>query len=709
MAAGTRLSNASAEALLSLSSSAFAGAFGLLHIALYLKKGDEVEESHNHPVSGAPDISFGLSRPAFEETLQNGYLERPLGGLPELEGVSLLATRLGDQDAPFVLAVWAKDAQGGGRFAQAVGLMADRFLEPWNPAPTPAVGTQQIEVDQSLTDTGEMELVIENLKEEPATQTAKLPRHPIFEHVADFLAHPEAAFLCFNKLGKVVPLYPNNFHPYFGKVSEETDALALILKEWTPFNRDSASFAKSEPDIAMLRDLMETVFLRITDLDVLMEMLPNELHRGDTVLKLSYRYLQAQNMEDDLILILITDLTNLHSMEAKLLEERETKDMVVKIAMDLEGYKQYRKTAEEILRSIMVELEKPFDEIRGESILGSAKTLQSGAEIFEIKKLAQLTEDFEHSAKAALNNPHGIGTDDIARLMMQASAVRDGFDELQIDYLDSLISEKNLVEHTYFKVSETRLKRVEAEIGEQLIEVTLAQLEEVFDKNYRPFTKLPQLGDLALQRLERIKSFIWHEVNTKAHANLHHFFEELKMQPIGNMLKKYGIIAENLARKQSKQLVLEIRGTDIEVPMSKMQGLFSALIHLVRNSVDHGIEKMEERVFLGKDLEGHMLIAASLKGNSLQLRFEDDGRGMDPEMVRADAIGRGVVSPEEADSLNSEELIDLIFAHAANGRGQRGVGLETVCVRVKELGGQIHIRSQMEKGTSVEITLPLNP
>lgn len=702
--------------LLVLVCRAFEGAHGLVYGAIFVREGEEIialATERREELDSVENFEANLSPNAFEQTLADGLLVRPLE-VPELAGVTLAAAAL---DNEVVLGLWAKDANEVHTTLSALSLMASGLFEKW--APTEAVQLSitgdepSVSAGADLTDTSDLEQAIEVMSHGEAEPSAPEPtsagNHVMAVHGQSFLEHPDAAFLAFNNQGKVIPLYPNAFHPYFGQMDDDSDALEILLHHWTPYNRDSASFAKSEPDIAMLRDLMETVFLRVTDLDVLKEMLPNELRQGETVLKVNYSYLEdPRGMEQDLILVLLTDISAQMALERKIKDEGDKNEMILKIAMDLEGYDQYRKTSEEILRSIIVELEKPTDEIRAESILGSINTLQSGAEIFEIKEMTQLTEAFEEALLKILDRPEGFDMDAISELMMMASEVKDGFDRLQIDYLDSLIADSELMDRAIFKIPEESLAEVRALVEEEVFKGALAELDQIFDKNYRPFTKLPGMADLTAMRLKSIKDHIWNQVAPKGLARIDRGFDSMMRQPIGLILKKYGIIAENFAKRLNKQLTIEISGSDIEVPLHRMQDLFSTMIHLVRNSVQHGIEKMEERVFLGKELEGTLKISAFEEDGQFRLVFEDDGRGLDPEKIRQDAIARGELSEEEAKGLSDQEALGLLFSSEVDPAHARGVGLESVYLRVRELGGEMKVSSQVEKGTTFEVTLPIN-
>ena len=716
MAANPRLEPALAQELLALVAHAFEGVYTLAAAGLYLGpeggKG-EVEILGQVTRPGAPaNLATKLDLETCHLIAGSGMSQIPVDKEVGLSGWSRLGVKVTED---LVLVFWAKEALGALPLASSMGVMVGELMLRWTvkPARTTAAKAQPgpaiDDLDSDVTDTRDLETMIGTIAKAPAPKADVSAAGGIFTQFSSFfLEHPNAGFLCFRKDGRVVPLYPKGQHPYFGQLDKDTDALDILLNNWVPFNRDSASFNQSAPDVPMLRDLMETVFLRITSLDVLKEMLPNELRRGDMVLRLDYRYLQSPvSVDEDLILVLLTDASGEAALQRKIVEEKAKAEMIVKIAMDLEGYDQYRKASDEILRSIMVELEKPSEEIRAASILGLIKTLQSGAEIFEIQEIAQVTQEFETAVTEAAQAGNEFDADSIVQLMMMASEVKDCFDRVQSDHLENLVSDQGLVANSLFKITESRVDLVQQKLKSEVIQKTLEQLDQVFDKNYRPFTQLPGLSEITLKRLASLKNYLWSQVSPQATAALDLGFEELKMQPIGLVLKKYGIMAENLCKKQNKQVVISIEGAEIDVPLHRMQDLFSALVHLVRNAVEHGIEKMEERVFLGKDLEGQLKIGAEKVGSNLLLVFEDDGRGLDPQKIREDAVARGTLTSTAAQSLSDQDALNLLFDAENEGNSARGVGLETVYFRVKQLGGHMRVFSELEKGTRIEIELPL--
>ena len=185
----------------------------------------------------------------------------------------------------------------------------------------------------------------------------------------------------------------------------------------------------------------------------------------------------------------------------------------------------------------------------------------------------------------------------------------------------------------------------------------------------------------------------------------------VRMVPIGNVFNKYPRIVRDLAKETGKEINLEIYGQETELDKTLVEELSDPLVHLIRNSVDHGIEPPDEREKLGKPRVGTIKLSAHHEGNHIVITIEDDGRGIDPEKVRKKAIERGLIS--EDDVLTKKEILNLIFepgfstAEKVTNISGRGVGMDVVKKNITKLKGIVDIESELGKGTTVIIKLPL--
>lgn len=196
-------------------------------------------------------------------------------------------------------------------------------------------------------------------------------------------------------------------------------------------------------------------------------------------------------------------------------------------------------------------------------------------------------------------------------------------------------------------------------------------------------------------------------------SDLQNAVMKTRMQPIGRLFQKYPRIARDLARQLGKEVELVIEGEETEIDKTMIEDLSDPLIHLIRNAVDHGIEMPDERVAVGKPPQGTVTLAAKQEGDHIVIIVADDGRGMDPEKIRAKAVEKGLITPEEANSLDERQSLNLIFlpgfsmADRVSDVSGRGVGTDVVRTNITKLNGTIDVRSEVGRGTTFIINLPL--
>jgi len=186
-----------------------------------------------------------------------------------------------------------------------------------------------------------------------------------------------------------------------------------------------------------------------------------------------------------------------------------------------------------------------------------------------------------------------------------------------------------------------------------------------------------------------------------------------RMIKIGKVFNKYPRVVRDLCRETKKDIQLLIYGEDTELDKTLIEEINDPLVHLIRNAVDHGIETPQERVAKGKNPQGTVILAAEHEGNNINITIQDDGKGMDPEVIKRKAIEKGLISKEKANDLNKNEIFNLIFlpgfstAEKITNISGRGVGMDVVKTNVTKLRGTIQIDSEIGKGTKIVIKLPL--
>lgn len=186
-----------------------------------------------------------------------------------------------------------------------------------------------------------------------------------------------------------------------------------------------------------------------------------------------------------------------------------------------------------------------------------------------------------------------------------------------------------------------------------------------------------------------------------------------RMVKIGKVFNKFPRLVRDLSKESNKEIDLMIYGEDTELDKTLIEEINDPLVHLIRNSIDHGIELPEVRSKKGKSTAGKIILSAQHEGNNVIITIEDDGKGIDPEVIKEKAISKGMLSPEKAKELSRQDILNLIFlpgfstAEVVTNISGRGVGMDVVKTNVAKLRGIINIESNPGLGTKIIIKLPL--
>ncbi|MCL1123861.1 chemotaxis protein CheA [Shewanella surugensis] len=247
---------------------------------------------------------------------------------------------------------------------------------------------------------------------------------------------------------------------------------------------------------------------------------------------------------------------------------------------------------------------------------------------------------------------------------------------------------------------------------ETTVRVDTARLDQIMN----------MVGELVLVRNRLLSLGVARddEVMSKALANLDLVTADLqgavmktRMQPIKKVFGRFPRVVRDLARSLNKDIELVMIGEETDLDKNLVEALADPLVHLVRNSVDHGIEMPDEREANGKMRTGKITLSASQEGDHILLKIEDDGAGMDPKKLKKIAVGRGVIDIDTASRMSDQDAYNLIFAPGFSTKVEisdisgRGVGMDVVKTRIAQLNGTIHIDSFKGQGTRLDIKVPL--
>ncbi len=277
---------------------------------------------------------------------------------------------------------------------------------------------------------------------------------------------------------------------------------------------------------------------------------------------------------------------------------------------------------------------------------------------------AEITDDKEDGGKT--EGEEQSNTQSLSKRLKSSSKIR-----VDVDRLDSLM---NLV-------AELVIKRTQVEsVAEQY------DLDEL-NKQLKPLSKVT--------------------------TDLQDAVMEMRMVPINLVFNRFPRLVRDLAQELDKEINLVMEGEDTELDRTIIDEIGDPLVHMIRNSIDHGIEPPEEREELGKDREGEVKISAFHEGNNVVVQVKDDGRGIDPDIIREKALEKEVVSQTEVDAMSDKEIINLIFEAGFSTNEEvsdvsgRGVGMDVVKNTIESLNGSVDISSEVGKGSTFTMKLPL--
>ena len=264
--------------------------------------------------------------------------------------------------------------------------------------------------------------------------------------------------------------------------------------------------------------------------------------------------------------------------------------------------------------------------------------------------------------------------------------------------------------------SKPALKEVPAAKAAPKAETTVRVETSTLDKI------MNMVGELVLvrNRLVTLESEIGHDDMSKTVSNLDVVTADLqtsvmktRMQPIKKVFGRFPRVVRDLARSLKKDVVLEMIGEDTDLDKNLVEALADPLIHLVRNSVDHGIEMPDDREAAGKPRQGTVTLAAKQEGEHIMLTIQDDGAGIDAKGLAQNVIEKGLMDEDSISRLNDKEIYNLIFLPGFSIKKEisdisgRGVGMDVVKTRINQLNGMIEIDSEPGKGTTMLIKVPL--
>jgi two-component system, chemotaxis family, sensor kinase CheA len=246
----------------------------------------------------------------------------------------------------------------------------------------------------------------------------------------------------------------------------------------------------------------------------------------------------------------------------------------------------------------------------------------------------------------------------------------------------------------------------------QTVRIALSHLDSMVDLMGELVIARSRLETMALKAGDRAVIDAAEEVH-RISSDLQREVMSTRMVPVGNIFNRFPRMVRDLARDLGKDVSFEVEGMDIELDRTVLDEILEPLVHLLRNSIDHGVETAAQRAKAGKPERGRILLSASRERDRVLVTVSDDGKGMDAERIWTVACERGLVTPDERADFTVDEILAFTCtpgfstAETATKVSGRGVGMDVVRAKVEELGGSLQIRSTLGVGTSLSLALPL--
>ncbi|MFM2403210.1 MAG: hypothetical protein RL223_1090, partial [Pseudomonadota bacterium] len=252
------------------------------------------------------------------------------------------------------------------------------------------------------------------------------------------------------------------------------------------------------------------------------------------------------------------------------------------------------------------------------------------------------------------------------------------------------------------KVSQDKIDRLMDLIGEMVVA-----------KNALPY--LANRAETVFNQRELAREIkTQYSVINRIAEDMQHAIMQVRMLPVGTVFQRFGRLVRDISKKLGKEVQLVIEGEDTEADKNVIESLADPLIHILRNSLDHGLELPDVRVAAGKPRVGTLRVAARQEGDRVILDISDDGAGIDTTRVRGKAVERGLIPADRADTLTEHEAVQLVFlpgfstAETISDLSGRGVGMDVVRSAVERVNGAVELSSTLGQGTQIRLALPLS-
>ncbi len=418
-------------------------------------------------------------------------------------------------------------------------------------------------------------------------------------------------------------------------------------------------FIFDEPD---QKDFIESLLIKImtgsdNERELFMPLLPEEVELHGKIHRIEYK-LVTDEQNRDLIMLIMTDISETRDLESQMMAERDLLQMIVKVLLNRDDFLS-------LYHDFLLDMNRSFEQIEDEEyedILRKIHTYKGSFSQYYMSNISAMLNTLEDEI-------YEVGTIDYIR-NIERSRVLDALNQ-DIENIKRYTSDDILDENELYAVKEEKIIEIEQKI-----------------KSILPATEFNKVIPI-------IKS--------------------IRYKSVKEGLKQYPDYVTKLSERMEKSVLpFEIQGDEVFVDFDVYQNLFKNMVHLFRNAVDHGIETEDERMETGKSQAASISCYVNKKDDTcFEIIIHDDGRGIDPEIVKASALEKGLIQETDLDRMSDSELLELIFQQKFSTKNEataisgRGVGLASVKDQVEHLGGSLQVASELGNGTTFTLSLPI--
>ncbi|MGK5090801.1 ATP-binding protein [Deltaproteobacteria bacterium TL4] len=474
------------------------------------------------------------------------------------------------------------------------------------------------------------------------------------EAIQELLDNTGQGFFSFGEDYIVRAEYSKPCLTFFGKKLEKLDAVELL-------------FAPGE--VARdARRVLEVGFENEKHFEILQDLLPSEVTLRGRVISVDFRLIRSEQHFLKKYMVILTDITKEKEYAAHLVKERHN-EMILKVALDREGFFQFLKEQERLYLSIYSLLAHPTAVIKRSlnELFRYYHTIKGGTASFGMLDVSETVHSIESVLDELRNGDRQLSNQYVLQLLDETQEVQQVFGQTLEELNNVIPKEERLQTERVYRIKDSRIVELKAEIRQAL---------------------------------------------TAPNEQVERLIEGLRQQSVQRVLQSCAVMAENLAKQLNKPIQVVLQGEETRVSYERLDSFFGALIHLVRNCVDHGLEDTAQRQAAGKSEKGNLTLIVQEDPEALHITIADDGRGIDAKVIKTIALKNNVIDKNTASSMTEQELIELIFIPGFSTKDEvssisgRGVGMDAVKATLDKLRGTIQIKTILNQGTSFHIVIP---